>query len=420
MTDTLTDTKIERWRLLWEEATTDTKWVTSNKERDAQRLVVQREMLDLLNSFLSEVIVVETLRDAFDRNTRTKWDVFGFKGMSGAMFLNKLVKHIPDSMTLSEQLRRALRVPSNPTEGHSQMQGFTSFLDRLITSREVTKRQIVPGYTPFFLSAWWHLQNTEMWPIFYKSGRKALERESVYAPTRDWVGDYFEFRECFIRLASALDLKSWELEPLLVWHGERDEISVVRTTRVEDEPATEESGVELSHAQIQWLLAKIGRKLGCRVWIAANDQNKEWNGQKLSELSIKALPHLGMDPDSQRIVSLIDVLWIKGVQQVVAAFEVELTTSVYSGLLRMSDLMVMSPNLSFPLYITAPEARLDKVRRELSRPTFQSLELHKQCGFFSFESLKSHADAIMQWATDPYAAIDGLASRVDDVESGAF
>ena len=90
------------------------------------------------------------------------------------------------------------------------------------------------------------------------------------------------------------------------------------------------------------------------------------------------------------------------------------TTSIYSGLLRMSDLTVLSPNLNFPLYIVAPEERLDKVRRELSRPTFQALELHKRCGLFSFEALNREAAGMMQWASDP-SAIEKLAEWVDDV-----
>ena len=82
----------------------------------------------------------------------------------------------------------------------------------------------------------------------------------------------------------------------------------------------------------------------------------------------------------------------------------------------MSDLTVLSPNLFFPLYIVAPEERLPKVQRELSRPTFQTLELHKRCGYFSYESLFDQADNIKQWANDP-SAIDKLASRIDDTDS---
>jgi hypothetical protein len=45
-----------------------------------------------------------------------------------------------------------------------------------------------------------------------------------------------------------------------------------------------------------------------------------------------------------KTIENFDVLWLSG-QSIVAAFEVEHTTAVYSGLLRMSDLLTMQPNL---------------------------------------------------------------------------
>lgn len=141
-----------------------------------------------------------------------------------------------------------------------------------------------------------------------------------------------------------------------------------------------ENGYKASdHTHIQWLLAKMGLKLGCKVWIASNDQHRTWEDEKLSDLSIKSLPPLWMDPEFQKTISLIDVLWLKsvvgkGATSIVAAFEVEHTTSIYSGLLRMSDLVTSFPAIGFPLYIVTPQARLDSVRHELSRPTFQALE----------------------------------------------
>jgi hypothetical protein len=51
----------------------------------------------------------------------------------------------------------------------------------------------------------------------------------------------------------------------------------------------------------------------------------------------------------------------------------------------------------------------------LSRPTFQTLDLHKRCGFFSCESLLRHSDGILRWATSP-AAIEQLAAKVEDAQ----
>jgi hypothetical protein len=59
------------------------------------------------------------------------------------------------------------------------------------------------------------------------------------------------------------------------------------------------------------------------------------------------------------------VLWLKG-NSIVAAFEVESTTSVYSGLLRMADLITMQPNINIPLYIVAPDERRNKVIQEVN------------------------------------------------------
>ena len=96
-----------------------------------------------------------------------------------------------------------------------------------------------------------------------------------------------------------------------------------------------------------------------------------------------------------RTIELIDVLWLSG-NSIIAAFEVECTTSVYSGLLRMSDLLALQPNLDISLYLVAPDERRDKVEQELLRPTFSLREkpLARICGFLSFTALCEKVDGI--------------------------
>lgn len=78
------------------------------------------------------------------------------------------------------------------------------------------------------------------------------------------------------------------------------------------------------------------------------------------------------DDATTRTIELIDVLWLRG-NTIVAAFEVESITVIYSGLLRMADLLAMQPNLNIPLYVVAPEERRGKVIAEVNRPTFSRL-----------------------------------------------
>ena len=144
------------------------------------------------------------------------------------------------------------------------------------------------------------------------------------------------------------------------------------------------------HNEMQWLLLKLGCDMGFDVWVARNDRSKDFNGKKYSDLPrIKNVLPLQFDDATNRTIELIDVLWLRG-NAILAAFEIESTTSIYSGLLRMSDLIAMQPNLNIPLYLVAPDDRRDKVMTEVNRPTFSHLKppLSEMCRFISFSGLK--------------------------------
>ena len=89
------------------------------------------------------------------------------------------------------------------------------------------------------------------------------------------------------------------------------------------------------------------------------------------------------------------MLWLKG-NAILAAFEIESTTSIYSGLLRMSDLIAMQPNINIPLYIVAPDDRREKVITEINRPTFSRLTppMAKMCRYISFSSLRQQVERV--------------------------
>ena len=110
-------------------------------------------------------------------------------------------------------------------------------------------------------------------------------------------------------------------------------------------PAEEKAidGAAACRTHIQWLLAKIGQKVGCRVWIAARDHRKAWHNEKLHALSVPSLPILA-ESAYQKVISKIDVLWFVD-QAVVAAFEIEQAyTDVSIGLLRLADLRELFPS----------------------------------------------------------------------------
>jgi EVE domain len=146
-----------------------------------------------------------------------------------------------------------------------------------------------------------------------------------------------------------------------------------------------------AHTEIQNLLLRLGHEMGHTVFVARNDRGKVWNGQRLGDMpGIREKLPTQFDAETNKIIEHIDVLWLKG-NAIAAAFEIESTTSIFSGLLRMSDLLMMQPNLNIPLYLVAPDERRNDVIRQVNRPTFSRLQtpLVDACRFIAFSTLRN-------------------------------
>ena len=173
-----------------------------------------------------------------------------------------------------------------------------------------------------------------------------------------------------------------------------EEVETVVTIPTEEEgdddvlPDVVEAGAP-THTEIQWRLLDLGSQMGLNIWAPKNDRGRTWNGKSISAIPklLNALP-TQFDDITTGTIENIDVLWLSG-NAIVAAFEVEHTTSIYSGLLRMSDLVTMQPNIDIKLYLVAPDERYVKFKKEVPRPTFasRSKPLHSVCRFLPYSQL---------------------------------
>lgn len=88
-------------------------------------------------------------------------------------------------------------------------------------------------------------------------------------------------------------------------------------------------------------------------------------------LTIKELPLLDCAPDVMDTVGLIDVIWLKpGSREIGSAFQVEKSTSIYSGILPLEDLARSIPDCASRFYLVAPNRREKEIMAQLSRPAF--------------------------------------------------
>jgi hypothetical protein len=178
-----------------------------------------------------------------------------------------------------------------------------------------------------------------------------------------------------------------EMEPQRVKRADGD-VSVVVP---KDAPPPEggDSKAERESIRMQAEVARLGEAMGYRIWLPRNDRTAVLTHWKPLDASlIDSLP-LNYDETTIKTIEQIDVIWLKG-RAIQRAFEVEHSTAVYSGLLRMADLLALQPNMNIALHIVAPAVRREKVLAEIRRPVFSLLEhqpLAKKCSFISYEDL---------------------------------
>jgi type II restriction enzyme len=172
----------------------------------------------------------------------------------------------------------------------------------------------------------------------------------------------------------------------------RDEDAKARRAR---EGAARE---ERTHTEIQAWLRDLGHALGFDVWIAANDRSRPVGRGALADGCLAALPPSLTSAPGSDAIPLIDVLWLeKGSDRVAAAFEVEHTTSIYSGIVRLLDLAFSAPDRAVRhLFLVAPDDREQEVRAQLARPAFRRVaDLHVR--WLPYGELDRHREAMARF-----------------------
>ncbi len=96
----------------------------------------------------------------------------------------------------------------------------------------------------------------------------------------------------------------------------------------------------------------------------------------------------GMPKAARDIIEQIDVLWHNGGKGIVAAFEVERTTTITSGIDRFRNLLTAAPESEVELYLVVPKSRGNEVRNKLGSPANRKDGLHKKIGYIYLEDLK--------------------------------
>lgn len=247
------------------------------------------------------------------------------------------------------------------------------------------------------------IHQDEIWNTL--SITKELSKDStkwtymVFSSPRLWLTEDCQFLENIL-LRQKEELKDYPLS-----ENERKKIRGAKKVRISNNketiieiPEEENNNVltttkqeERESIQIQALLAEIGEKLNYKIWIPKSDRSRvliKWKPKHNNTL-LNALP-LVFDGPTLKVIENIDILWIKR-HSIIRAFEVEGTTAIYSGILRMADLLSLQPMLDIKIHIVAPVERKEAVFEQINRPVFAFMEkgpLSELCTYIAYDSVK--------------------------------
>ncbi len=166
-----------------------------------------------------------------------------------------------------------------------------------------------------------------------------------------------------------------------------------------------------SHTEVQGWLRDLGRALGFQVWVASNDRNRLFGSGRLADGCLDCFPESAAGPDTADTVRLIDVLWFDAAaDHVIAAFEVEHTTSIYSGIVRLLDLAIGAPRTVEGLFLVAPDDREDDVRAQLARPAFRHVK-ELNVSYLPYGELANHRESMGRFG-EGLKAVKSIARRL--------
>ncbi len=273
------------------------------------------------------------------------------------------LKKLPNSLSLYEIDDGASRIYIRYSKVHSRNQSFYGI-------RKSDLKQL-DGYNSVLCFLW------------------DTQKEPLFIP-------YDEFEEVFSILEPASD---GQIKVQIYQEKDGTELYIANTGRFNVETFMGWNNLDLlidknkitsmpdfNHSQIQTLIGSIGTYRGYDIWIPNADRNKlDWKitqqfdcKNDLPERYAKVLD----------VIKQVDVLWLKrGSSDLSALFEVEYSTSIYSGLLRFNDLHLSEPRLKPKFSIVSNDMRKALFLRQINRPTFKVSGLSELCNFLEYKDV---------------------------------
>ncbi len=260
---------------------------------------------------------------------------------------------------------------------------FSQIYDRELLDEVEVFTSKLKGVGYGFISCLLYLKNRERYNIFLNATIEGVE--TAFPEKSDFFGPfknrYLRFNKLANELRDECNLKPQEMDIILTdlpsWVTE---VAQEIVTQPISKPEIIDVS-RLNHTGVQGILVELGNLLGYETYVA--DPSKIYKNKTLAEwATLTEIPPFTYHK-ILNIVRQIDVIWFRneGNEFPVACFEIEHTTDVTKGLLRLYQLK----GLGSKLFIVAPKNVKTKFDTEVDKTPFH--EIKERYLFRSYEEL---------------------------------
>ncbi len=177
------------------------RYEVTDKERVT---LIEGTLKPLVEAYLAGKVPLDEFKSKADgiNKRQNRW---GFRGIKGQMFFNIVLNVAPDAAECDQEIKAAIRAPTDENEARSRIQRFAGYVRRIGDAHIKTGggKQGRPkaGSIPFFLSYFWQVQDRGTWPIYYTNAVETMGKLGIWQPGDDLAENYIAFKHLYEQLA---------------------------------------------------------------------------------------------------------------------------------------------------------------------------------------------------------------------------
>ncbi len=161
---------------IWDKYIADNKKVLDTKgndleDIDSKRLEAIEPLKIIIQDFITGAIDLaefKTLIDSFNKQN----NFWGFTSIKGQMFFNLLLKTSEpeeQSQKLTKLMKQCVAEPKDLPDALNKIEALDKYVSAIFNKAPDKRKAPNPGSVCYFLSYFWQIHNSKVWPVMYSS-----------------------------------------------------------------------------------------------------------------------------------------------------------------------------------------------------------------------------------------------------------